>query len=733
MRRFTLGIVSLLVAGLAVPAVARAANPPPPSATAQAVDAVQARGPECDPIDPSRCLLPFPDDFFTVADPSTPTGRRVAIPALAMPINVAGAGGIPYAWNQADGFSPGSALLTLVPGLNLDETWGTTHLPANQRPDLADLARYREPASPFVVIDAATGERYPIWTELDSRYGVLPGDRVLIVHPAVNFLEGHHYIVALRNMRTASGSIIPPSAAFAAYRDGLPAPAGAPPSFDARRSSMDADFAALQRAGIDRHSLYLAWDFTVASAQSIAGTELHIRNAAFATLGDTNLGDGKIEGVSPTYSISSVTNFTTAQDPVIGRQIYGTITVPNYLTPQVSVTVVTPEGIPVVGGMHQPVPLPGSHLYYVGSKDGYPVQDPLQPTWSVGFVCDIPHSAWTTPSHPSLYGHGLLGNEDEVNGSSDEQLRLHNFTTCATDWVGFAEQDIPSTATTLADISNFPSSVERAEQGFINFMFLGRALAHPAGLVDSPAFRSASGRPLIQTNQLYYYGNSQGGIMGGALTALDPDFTRAVLGVTAMNYSIMLDRGIDWTSAYFYGFEASYPDRVDEEINYDLLQMLWDKAEADGYAQHMTTSPYPDTPPHQVLMDIAWGDHQVPNVASEVEGRTVGVELAMPSLAPGLQGSVDPTFGFQTVDRYPASGGSYLVYWDSTDEHDGTPPMINTPDYTGLDPHDDPRRDYAVGDQEAAFLLTGRLIDVCHGGPCVTTASTRVPDEIGPG
>ena len=29
----------------------------------------------CDPLDPSLCLLPFPNDYFTVADPTTPTGR----------------------------------------------------------------------------------------------------------------------------------------------------------------------------------------------------------------------------------------------------------------------------------------------------------------------------------------------------------------------------------------------------------------------------------------------------------------------------------------------------------------------------------------------------------------------------------------------------------------------------------------------------------------------------------
>ena len=48
--------------------------------------------------------------------------------------------------------------------------------------------------------------------------------------------------------------------------------------------------------------------------------------------------------------------------------------------------------------------------------------------------------------------------------------------------------------------------------------------------------------------------------------------------------------------------------------------MLWDRGEADGYAQHMTRDPYPNTPPHKVLLHVAFGDHQVANVADRGRG-----------------------------------------------------------------------------------------------------------------
>ena len=38
----------------------------------------------------SRCLLPFPDDYYTVRDRRTATGRRVNLQTAAMPANVRG-------------------------------------------------------------------------------------------------------------------------------------------------------------------------------------------------------------------------------------------------------------------------------------------------------------------------------------------------------------------------------------------------------------------------------------------------------------------------------------------------------------------------------------------------------------------------------------------------------------------------------------------------------------------
>src|SRR5262249_8744165 len=68
----------------------------------------------CDPIDPSLCLLPWPNNYFTRPDRSTPTGLRLDISPLATPTNAAGTPIDPTDWNRLDGFSPGSQIVTHV-------------------------------------------------------------------------------------------------------------------------------------------------------------------------------------------------------------------------------------------------------------------------------------------------------------------------------------------------------------------------------------------------------------------------------------------------------------------------------------------------------------------------------------------------------------------------------------------------------------------------------------------
>jgi len=664
----------------------------PAGASAKRVAGVEVR-PGCDFIGAAVCQFPWPNDYFTKRDKRTDTGLRLALTKSAMPRNKNGKPIDPTDMNRADGFSPGSAMLVKVPGLDTAAAVRRSKLPP-----LTDLSRGLARRSPVVVINARTGKRHPIWAEIDSN-PKRRADRVLIIRPARNLEEGERYIVALRNLKNARGKEIEAGRGFRVYRDRIKTAAR---PIEQRRRHFEQIFRALGRAGVERGQLYLAWDFTVASERSLAGRMLHIRDDAFETLGDSNLRDLNVAGSSPAFTIDSVTDLTPAEDDRIARKVAGTITVPCYLTMGCA---------------------PGASFRF--DKRGLPRR---MGTMSAKFFCNIPRSALDPASAPkarvSLYGHGLLGEATEIDAGNVRSMSTeHNFVFCATAWAGFSEEDLPHIISVLSDFSGFNTMADRMQQGFLNMLFLGRAMIHPQGLSSNAAFQKG-GQSVLDTTRLFFDGNSQGGIMGGGLTAVAPDFDRAALGVPAMNYSTLLQRSVDFDT-YAAVIYPNYTRALDRQLWLSQIQLLWDRGEANGYAHHMTSDPLPNTPRHNVLMHVAFGDHQVSDTAAEVQARTIGARAYQPALVAGRS----PWRRLQlipSIGSFPF-GGSAIVFWDTGPvrtvgaETEGTsaPPPTNTPNRTGDDPHENPRATPAARVQKSEFLkVGGAVVDVCGGKPC---------------
>ena len=95
-----------------------------------------------------------------------------------------------------------------------------------------------------------------------------------------------------------------------------------------------------------------------------------------------------------------------------------------------------------------------------------------------------------------------------------------------------------------------------------------------------------------------------------------------------------------------------------------MIQMLWDRGEPNGYAWHMTSDPPPNTPRHKVLQILSFGDHQVSNLATEVQARTIGSRLRLPAVDPGRHTDRTPYYGIPPIKRFPYSGDAALVVWD---------------------------------------------------------------------
>src|SRR5262249_14753605 len=139
---------------------------------------------------------------------------------------------------------------------------------------------------------------------------------VLFIRPAKNLLEGHRHIVALRNLKDASGTTISAGDVFRAFRDHLISHL---PEGEARRAHFQQIFRRPQDPGIHRKELYLAWDFTVASQRNLSERLLHIRDDGFARLGDA----------APAFTVDNVQENV---DDKIQRRVTGTFQVPLYLT-----------------------------------------------------------------------------------------------------------------------------------------------------------------------------------------------------------------------------------------------------------------------------------------------------------------------------------------------------------------------------------------------------------------
>jgi len=670
----------------------------------------------CDPIDPAACLMPWPNDFFTRPDPVMPTGVRLHLAAAQMPRNVAGVPIDPTDYNRNDGFSPGTPIVTRVPGLDTPEAFANTN-PVT----LLNLTRYADAATPIVVIDAATGERRPIWTELDRSEeldGTLPSpaDTTLIIRPAVNFAEGHRYIVALRDLRDANNAVLSAQPEFKAFRDGT--------GPGARQAHFNELFATLGAASIERDDLYLAWDFTVASGTNLTERMLSIRDDAFAQLGDTTLADGLVQGASPRFVVDSVTQelpCTPSVDvdvpPVscdaqgdldarLYRHVEGRILVPCYL--------------------NQPGCPTGSRFLYTTPDATLPIRIPGSMA-AAPFQCNIPKDAATgTRFRPSLYGHGLFGSADEVNSGKLYDLAQYGLMFCATDWAGMASEDVPNGVSVLADIGRFSTLADRMQQGMLNFLYLGRAMIHPDGFCADTAFQSNS-ECVMDTSHLYYNGGSQGGIVGGALAAVAPDFTRAHLGVPGMNYSTLLQRSSDFDT-FAEVMYRTYPSRLERQLLFALIQTLWDRGESNGYAGHITRDPLPNTPQHHVLMTPAFGDHQVTNWATDVMARTLGVAMRVPATDPGRHpAGVNAYWGIPAIGEYPFAGSAMVVgeigpLRTESGRTKGTtpPPVDNNANRAGVDPHGP---DWS--EQEDGYLAIGTFLSpdgylpaVCGEGPC---------------
>ena len=610
----------------------------------------------CNPLgDPGgrgQCLYPWPIDLLTTPDASTGTGLRLAYDPALLPLNLEGT---PFVADELaniyDGFSPNSQIRFAF----------AAEVDAAGLPGLRDIEGSLAADASVVLIDAESGERWPYFIEPDVT--AEPGEPVtMFIRPMRRLDFNRRYVVGLRGLKDKSGGVIPAPALFRALRDQLTTDV---PQLEAMRAGHEAVFSALTSAGVKREELQLAWSFTTASAERMQRDLVAITPQIEAQAGAGGLG----------YEISGV---EVQPNPKLARIIRGTFNVPNCLTGDAGPGALLqrdPQGMPVCKG-----------------------------TTKAPFVIAIPQQVWDSgsPAPFVVYGHGLLGTADQAIGIAEQATGV---IVAGTDFWGMAEEDVPTIAVALqANFAGAGTLADRLLQSAVNFTTL--AYLAQGDLLQEAEFKSPVDmmQTLIDPGAVHYLGGSQGGIMGGTVVAMAPNLSRGILVVGAGNYSLMV-----WRSTAFSLlnglWEGAQPDTQDREFLLAIFQSTFDRVDPIIFKE-LIDAPIGGGPPKRLMLVESMGDCQVPNIATEVMARSMGMSMLGPA--------VEPVWGLQDAVG-EVTEGSVLLQVDTL--KGPRPPDTNIPPADDNGAHGAAIDDPAVVGIVERFIFKGIFENLCDG-PC---------------
>ncbi len=630
-----------------------------PSPTGAVADGLPA---ECNPLrSAGACLLPFPSAAFLEADAASPTGQRVRLSAAVMPRNNYGVAYDPARMNRADGFSPSAEILAYFPE-RLD--------PASLvLPSEADRSVAAD--TPTAIVDMGQGGLVAHLSEVDHQVFRDEDRQSLILRPMTRLAAGRRYAVAVtKRTRTLAGA--PPASppGWAAIADG----SATEPRAAAQAARMPAIFAALADAGIARDDVVLAWDFVTASDEGLTGTLRAVRERTLAAIGESGLG----------YTVTSVEDeFSTHAL----RRIRGTFTVPRFLTQ-------TDRAV--------------AETALTFDEAGMPVQNG---TYEAPFTLILPRAAASGPVKLLLFGHGFLGSgEGELGNDSGSYVQSFadqaGYALVATDWTGLSQYEgidasgSGAASQAVEDANRVPWISDRLHQAIANAITLAKT-ARGAIAKDPALF--VGGAQVIDDARIDYYGISLGGVMGSSLMGFSPDLERGVLNVGAAGWSTLFQRSTNWGLFKLF-IDGSYPDKIDQQVLLEIMQAHFDPFDGLSIAPHVLEAPLEGNPPKQVLLQMAVNDVSVPNLATELEARTLGLPL--------LSDSPLEIWGLSPADAPLASA---LTVWDT---HEEPPPEGNNVGAslaTENSAHNDIRALPALVEQIDVFFRTGEVTSTCDG------------------
>ncbi|MBL8635319.1 MAG: hypothetical protein JNM40_18985 [Myxococcales bacterium] len=483
------------------------------------------RSASCDDQDPTRCLLPFPSSTFTVKDPQTQTGLRLAVSSQELI-----AGDDAAALNRADGFSLVTPIVTAFAA-------SVSALPVAQQGE--------GPLRLLLAQPGAADEGRPV----PLRYAVEQGQGER------GITESFVFAYPLRPLAPASDYV-------AVVLDDLPIADGARPQPSAQTlvalglrrptTQSEAELAAyhaptrrvLQKAGIDPARVLRVWDFTTRSADDA--------HKVLATMRQ-----GALQAVAA------------KQVKVVLDQV-----VPSS-HPQVALTV-----LGHVEGLPQYIePTPGSALRLDAS--GRPV---VLGSQKAPFRVVIP--AGTGSYRFIMFGHGTGG--AYTDSTFDTEIAGAGAAKVGIQFDGWTDSEVLKTLGGILKIvkgSHYATAMlmqAQANAAAIQALLpgaLGDALSAPM-LLGKP--NPAAGR-LPTADKTLWAGGSLGGIMGLVAVCADPALRYGVLNVPGAAWTHYIPKSVlfDMLSPLL---DSNYRGVVNAQHALAMTQGIWDEVDGAAWA-----------------------------------------------------------------------------------------------------------------------------------------------------
>ena len=434
------------------------------------------------PLVPQYATLPFPSDFYLVADKTTATGYRVKIPQAALPKPIPAT-----MFDKADGFARLPLVLAFLPG-GIDPK----SLPSPDDPSVTVTD-----ASPVLLLKSGTWEKVPTLVEID----MMAGDdksRALMLRPLVLLDEKSQYVVLVRNkLLRLDGTAHQANAAMQALLSGTRT---ADAALEQQREDFKQVTAAIAALQLDPKEVVLGWTFRTRSEKQVVGTLVAMQEAM---------------NKAPLASFSITSDKSETSGAKTNRQIVASIKVPNFVKdgkisfdsagkPQQQGTRDATFGLTIPSTVDGPRPV---ILYGHGFLGG----------WNQG-----------------------------TRGTWNDIATKYRYNTAATHMGFHENIETMVTQAISLNLGRLSEVVAEVQQSLANVTMLGRLVREKLATQITTKDKNGMTVQLFDDKQIYYHGISNGGTFGYVVAATSPVVQRASIIVGGGGLTHFLQRAVQW-------------------------------------------------------------------------------------------------------------------------------------------------------------------------------------------